>query len=119
MEINNNHEAQGYTSEFIITLLSGEVIKLPHIQEEYINEEHDGYIRIDIESATYNQRLYEAFKNKELVQNIVRKSVHRNIIDASDINREFTYKSYFKIDKFSVSSRNDSCATYSIIFQSV
>lgn len=119
MEINNNHEVQEYTSEFIITLLSGEVIKLPHIQEEYINEEREGYIRIDIESATYNQRLYDAFKNKELVQNIVRKSIHRNVVDASDINRAFTYESYFKIDEFSVSSRNDSCATYNIVFKSV
>lgn len=119
MDKTNQYETQGSVSEFAITLISGETINLLHTCSEYINEERDGCTNIDIKLATYNQRLYDAFKNKELVQYIVKKTPHRIITNLEEVDREFYYDSYFTIDEFSMEKDMDDCATYNIVFRSI
>lgn len=121
MLIENKQETQKSLKQYLITLLSGEIIDLNCIIEEDIREERDGYIDISLNSATYNQRLYDAFKNKELVQCIRKNATNVDINDSirQNIDRNFTYESYFKINEFCQSYGTNRCSTYSIEFQSV
>lgn len=119
MLIDNKNEVQKDVSNFYITLLSGEIIDLICLRAEDMTETRDGSVTICLESATYIDRLYQAFKNKELVQFIRKESIHRNINDGKDINREFTYNHYFKISEFSTQLDMDSCAVYNITFETV
>ena len=93
----SNQEVQKDVSNFYITLLSGEIIDLICLRSEDMTETRDNSVTICLESATYVDRLYQAFKNKELIQFIRKESIHRNIADLKDVNREFSYNHYFKI----------------------
>ena len=121
MQIESNQEIQKSVKQYSITLLSGEIISLNRIISEDIGEERDGYTNISLNSATYSHSLYEAFKNKELVQCIVKKSINVDICDLKKeiIEREFIYDSYFKINEFSMSGNMDYYPTYTIEFQSI
>ena len=120
MLINNTQEFQHTIKNFTITLLSGEVISMPCIIEEDINEDREDYITIDLNSASYNHRLYEAFRNKELVECIVKTSTHRNMETHEDTERTFVYNKYFKIKSFGTyGSSTDRPSSYAITFQTV
>lgn len=115
----SNQEVQKDVLNYSITILSDEIILLSYIKCENIREERNNYTSIEIESATYSQRLYEVFKNKELVKLIKKEVVNFRIDNHTIIDREFIYNSYFKIDEFHTCSNIDGVPTYSITFQSV
>jgi hypothetical protein len=115
----SNQEVQGYASNYYITLLSGEIIEMPCLKSEDITETRDGNTFICLESATYIDRLYQAFKNKELVQFIRKESIHKVITNGEEVNREFSYSHYFKISEFTTRLDNDCPATYNITFETV
>ena len=119
-EINySNQEVKKDVSNFYITLLSGEIIDLTCLRSEDMTETRDNSVTICLESVTYVDRLYQAFKNKELVQFIKKESIHRNITDGKDVSREFTYNYYFKISEFCTCLDEDSCYVYNITFETV
>lgn len=115
----SNQEVQKDVLNYSITLLSDETILLPCIVGENIREERDKCISIEIESATYCQRLYEVFKNKELVKSIKKEAVNTKIDDYTIVDRKFLHDSYFKIDQFHTWYSKETTPTYSITFQSV
>lgn len=115
----SKNETQKDVSNFYITLLSGEIIELICLRSEDITETRDDMITICLESATYVDRLYQAFKNKELIQFIRKETVHMNIINCENINREFTYNHYFKISDFCTRLDMNNCATYNITLETV
>lgn len=114
-----NQEVQICVSNFYITLLSGEIIEMPCLTSEDMTETRDNSVTICLESVTYVDRLYQAFKNKELVQFIKKESIHRNVTNAEAVNREFSYDYYFKISEFCTRLDNDRCAVYNITFETV
>ena len=115
----SQQEVQKDVSNYQFTLLSGEIIELNCIRDEDIDEGRDNSIFIELESATYNHRLYVAFKNKELVQFIKKESTNVKITDATIIHRTFTYDSYFKIEEFRTQYEFDSVPYYRITFKSI
>lgn len=115
----SNQEIQCDVSNFYITLLSGEIIELNCLRGEDMTETRDDNIVICLESTTYIDRLYQAFKNKELVQFIRKESIHRSITDGKNVEREFSYNYYFKISEFTTCLDNDCPATYNITFETV
>lgn len=106
-------------SNFYITLLSGEVIDLVCLRSEDMTETRDSMVTICLESATYIDRLYQAFKNKELIKYIRKECTHANVTNCENINREFSYNHYFKISDFCTRLDMNSCATYNITFETV
>ena len=114
MELNSLQEVQNGTSIYNIKLLNGEVIKLDCIQSEDINESADGSMFIILKSATYNDRLYNTFKNGELIDCIRKDTLTKNIKSLEDIKHSYEYKKYFKINNFSTEYSNDSYGTYGI-----
>ena len=114
----SSQEAQHNVSNFYITLLSGEIIEIPCLRSEDITETRDSSVFICLESVTYNDKLYQAFKNKELIQ-FIRKESELVKADATTVNREFTYNHYFKISEFGTSLNMDRSATYNITFETV
>ena len=119
MPIDTKNEVQKDVSNFYLTLLYGEIIELVCLRSEDMTETRDDMITICLESATYVDRLYQAFKNKELIQFIRKQTIHRNISDCTEINREFTYNYYFKISDFCTRLGINDCATYNITFETV
>jgi hypothetical protein len=119
MEINSLQEVQKYVSIFYIGLLSGEIIKMNCIQSEDMSESADGSIYIILKSATYNDRLYNAFRNGELINYIKKDTTTRNIENLEDIEHSYEYKKYFKINNFSTECDNDSCGTCGIEFTTI
>lgn len=119
MLTDNKNEVQKDVSNFYITLLSGEIIEMICLRSEDMTETRDDRVTICLESATYIDRLYQAFRDKELIQFIRKESVHRNISDYTDITREFTYNHYFKISEFTTLLDLDRCATYKFTFETV
>lgn len=114
-----NQEVQHSVSNFYITLLSGENIEMNCLISEDITETRDESIFICLESATYIDRLYQAFKSKELVQFIRKESTHSNIKDCQIVNREFEYSHYFKISEFCTHLDRDNCAVFNVTFETV
>lgn len=112
-------EVQKDVSNFYVTLLSGEVINLVCLKSEDVTETRDDIVTICLESATYIARLYQAFKNKELIQFIRKECTHTNVTTLKNINRNFSYNHYFKISDFCTRLDIDSCATYNITFETV
>lgn len=117
--MSNKNEIQKDVSNFYITLLSGEIIEMVCLRSEDMTETRDDMVTICLESATYIDRLYQAFKDKELIQFIRKESRHMNISDCTDVNREFTYNHYFKISDFCTKLDLDRCVTYNITFETV
>ena len=115
----SNQEVQRDVSNFYITLLSGEIIEMPCLMSEDMTQTRDDTVTICLESATCTDRLYQAFKNKELVQFIKKESIYKNVTNAEAFNREFSYDYYFKISEFCTRLDNDRCAVYNITFESV
>jgi len=112
-------EIQGNVSNFYITLLSSEIIDLICLKSEDMTETRDNMVTICLESVTYVDRLYQAFKNKELIQFIRKETVHMNMTNCENINREFSYNHYFKISEFCTRLDMNSCVTYNITFETV
>lgn len=116
-----DQEIQRGNSEFIITLLSDEVIRLPFVNNENISEDYEGCVTIDLELPVHVGRLYEAFKNKELIQSIVRKSTYTSLKSNTGdiIEHTFTYDTYCKIDRFNSSTSTTGHYSCDITFKSV
>jgi hypothetical protein len=119
MEKNSLQEVQKYTSTFYIGLLNGGMIKMNCIQSEDMSESADGSIYIILKSATYNDRLYNAFRNKELISYIRKETTTRNIETLEDIEHSYDYNRYFKINNFSSENNNDSCGSFGFEFISI
>lgn len=119
MLIDNKNEVQKDVSNFYLTLLSGEVIDLICLKSEDMTETRDDMITICLESVTYIDRLYQAFKNKELIQFIRKETIHMNLSNCENINREFSYNHYFKISDFCTRTEINDCATYNITLETV
>ena len=115
----SNQEVQHDVSNYYITLLSGEIIDMVCLRSEDITETRGDSIFICLESATYIDRLYQAFKNKELIQFIRKECIHRSVTDCKDVGREFSYTNYFKISEFNTRLDKDRCAVYNITFETV
>ena len=116
----SSQETQHNVSNFYITLLSGEIIEILCLGSEDITETRDNSVFICLESTTYNDKLYQAFKNKELIQLIRKESeLVKADVPITTVNREFTYNHYFKISEFGTSLNMDRYATYNITFETV
>lgn len=109
------HSVKGY----YLTLLSGEIITLENLNSDDITETREDTITICISTQLYIDRLYQAFKNKELVEFIRKDCTYRNACTIEEFNREFTYNHYFKITEFTTSLDANYPATYNITFETV
>lgn len=118
MEVYSQTEAQKEVSDYYIALLSGEIIEIKCITSENIDEELDSTF-IELESPIYNQRLYEAFKNRELIKSIKRKVTHVNVDNQEIINREFLYDNYYKILEFCTYHSNTSYSYFNLSLKSI
>jgi hypothetical protein len=99
--------------------LSGEVLEFPFANNENIIESRDGRIVIDVETQIYCDKLYELFKNKELIKAIKRVSDYKNINNMEDSKHSFEYNTYFKITDFNSYSKLQCVAEYTITFETV
>jgi len=120
MQLCNQQEIQKRINKYTIDILYGDTVELPYITEENIRENKDDTTDIELSLATYNHRLYKAFKEKELVVRISKEVENVTVRNANEIiHREFEYCNYFKIVSFDTHADNDSVPYYVVTFQSI
>lgn len=113
------NKCQKDVSDYTITLLNSETIKMVHVYDEDIDERKNDEVSICLHTATYVSRLYDAFKNKELIKCISRKCKEIDITTGDVSEREFEYNNYFKIVSFSSNTELESPSKYYVVFETI